>query len=99
MKNLWILFFKKKAEELVARAREIFDQFDTNHNGSIEASELKEVFKQFDIDLADETVDNMVILFYVKFGIVKFTVLRVLNYKKILFFRVFSKKFLIFSGN
>ena len=52
-----------------ARAREIFDNFDTNHNGSIEASELKEVFKQFDIELSDETVDNMVILFYIKFGI------------------------------
>jgi Ca2+-binding EF-hand superfamily protein len=56
-----------------ARAREIFDNFDTNHNGSIEASELKEVFKQFDIQLSDERVDNMVILFYIKFGVVKFT--------------------------
>ena len=89
----------KKAEELVARARKIFDLLDLNHSGSIGASELKEVFKQLDIDIDDKTVRNMVILFYIKFGIVKFTVLRVLNYKKILFFRVFSRNFLIFSGN
>lgn len=41
--------------------KEIFDQFDRNKDGSIEASELKTVFAQLDVELTDETIEAMVI--------------------------------------
>ncbi len=44
--------------------REIFDSYDRNHNGTIEASELKTAYAESGIPISDAEITVMVICLY-----------------------------------
>lgn len=63
LKDQFFLLLKYKnniiqADE--AKAREIFNHFDRNHNGTIEAVELKTVLAELGRPLSDEEVAGLV---------------------------------------
>jgi len=50
--------------------KKVFDAFDRNKNGKIDANELKEALTKLGLTHSDEVIDEAVIIFYFYFTLI-----------------------------